>query len=108
MSPPRTNPEGDRRTRILAAALEVCQRYNGTNNGQISFSVREAAEVLSLTKNVPSKLFLELQDKGFLVKTMASSFSLKTKTATEWRLTAEPCGGEPATKDFMRWKPPNI
>lgn len=27
MSPPRTNSEDDRRARILAAALEVCQRY---------------------------------------------------------------------------------
>ena len=91
-----------------ALYVEVCQRHNGTNNGQISFSVREAANSLGVSKNVPGKLFLELQDKGFLVKTMASSFSLKTKTATEWRLTAEPCDGEPATKDFMRWMPPNI
>ena len=94
----------------LARALyvEVCQRNNGTNNGQISFGVREAAEALGVSKNMPSKLFGELQEKGFLAKTMASSFTLKTKTATEWRLTAEPCGGETATKDFMQWKPPNI
>ena len=91
-----------------ALYIETCQRHNGTNNGQISFGVREAAEVLGVSKNWPGKLFLELQDKGFLVKTMASSFSLKTKTATEWRITAERCGDEPATKDFMRWEPPNI
>ncbi len=99
-----------RRSSPAARALyiEVCQRHNGTNNGRISFSVREAAEALGFTKNTASKFFLELQDKGFLVKAMASSFTLKTKTATEWRLTAEPCGGEPATKDFMRWEPPKI
>lgn len=91
-----------------ALYIEVCQRHNGTNNGQISFSVREAAEALGIGKNRPGKLFLELEDKGFLVKAMASSFTLKTKTATEWRLTAEACGDEPATKDFMRWNPPNI
>jgi hypothetical protein len=49
--------------------------------------------------------FKELQDRGFLVITKASAFSLKTKTATEWRLTEFACdiSNAVASREFMRW-----
>jgi hypothetical protein len=90
-----------------ALYIEVAARYHGSNNGQISFSVREARDALHIGKNAAAAAFKELQDRGFLVIAKASAFSVKTKTATEWRLTEFACDVTNAfsTKDFMRWSP---
>lgn len=93
--------------------LEVWYRHNGQNNGQISMSVREAARLLNCGRNTPMKLFDELQEKGFLEATKRGSFDWKVARdhptnkgrATTWRLTMERCNGDPATKEFMRWRP---
>ncbi len=85
--------------------LEVWQRYNGQNNGEIAFSVREAARALGVGKNTPTKLFRELEDKGFLKARQRGSFHWKGGEATTWELTMEPCGEKPATKEFMSWRP---
>ena len=85
--------------------IEVRQRYNGQNNGRISFSVREAAKKLRVGKDTAAKWFRELEEKGFLRARQRGSFSYKKRHATEWLVTAEPYNGERATKDFMRWKP---
>ena len=50
-----------------ALLIEVWLRHNGQNNGDISFSVREAARRLKCSKDTASKWFRELEDKGFLV-----------------------------------------
>jgi DNA-binding transcriptional regulator YhcF (GntR family) len=90
-----------------ALYVEIVARYNGSNNGRIPFSVREAAEALHIGKNAASTAFSELQDRGFLVIAKRSAFSLKTKTATEWRLTEFPCDVTNAisSREFMRWSP---
>ncbi len=85
--------------------LEVWQRYNGANNGEISYSVREAAERLRVGQNTPTKLFRELEDKGFLKAHERGAFTRKNRMATIWILTGEEYDGQPATKDFMRWPP---
>src|SRR5262249_20896128 len=41
----------------------------------------------------------------FLAVTCDSAFQVKTKQARTWRITAERCNDQPATKDFMRWRP---
>ena len=46
---------------------ELYRLYNGENNGALFMSCRRAAELLNLGKNVPTKLFRELVDKGFIV-----------------------------------------
>jgi DNA-binding XRE family transcriptional regulator len=87
--------------------IVVWQRHNGVNNGEISFSVREAADV-GLSKSAAWRAFRELREKGFLAITRESAFSLKTHAARCWRLTAEPSGPQGdvrATKDFMTWSP---
>jgi hypothetical protein len=90
-----------------ALYVEIAARYNGSNNGRISFSVREAAKLLHISKSVAARTLVELQDRGFIVITKRSAFSVKTKTATEWRLTefSSDLDGVFATKDFMRWSP---
>jgi hypothetical protein len=85
--------------------IEVWRRHNGINNGEISYSVREAAKSLRCSKNTAANWFQELQKKGFLKPRQPGSFSYKKRHATEWEITAEPYRGKPASKDFMRWKP---
>ena len=88
-----------------ALYIEIITRYNGSNNSRIGFSVRDAAKILHIGKNAAADAFEDLQDRGFIVVTKRSGFSLKTKTATEWRLTEFCCDitNTFATKDFMRW-----
>jgi hypothetical protein len=87
---------------------EIARRYNGSNNGRIPFSVREA-EALHISKATGARLLEILQARGFIVCTKKGAFSLKTtKDASEWRLTEYDCDYPVAhaTKDFMRWQPP--
>ena len=76
----------------------VCRRHNGENNGQISYSVREAAAVLRCTPNTAALKFKELVRFGFLAEESKGAFSVKFRKATEWRITfyASP-GGRPST-----------
>lgn len=87
-----------------AILLQVWTRHNGMNNGQISFSVREADEI-GMNKNTASRALQDCIDKGFLKVKRQASFNLKTKEAREWEITAEPCDGRAASKDYMRWGP---
>ena len=85
--------------------IEVWARHNGINNGEISFSVREAAERLCIHRDTVSKAFHELENKGFLKARQRGSFTYKVRHASEWKITDEPFRDKPASKDFMRWKP---
>ena len=79
------------------------KRYNGINNGEIVYAVREAKKI-KLGKNVAARALNDCIDKGFLRITQWSSFRLKSKEAREWAITALPIDGRPATKEFMRWE----
>jgi hypothetical protein len=94
-------------TNARALYVEMSARYNGSNNGRIPFSVRDAAQCLSIGKNAASAAFTALQHRGFIIATRRSAFNVKTKMATEWRLTEFSCDIDHAfaTKDFMRWSP---
>jgi hypothetical protein len=92
-----------------ALYVELAQRYNGSNNGRIPYSVREAKQSLHISSDTASRLLEILQARGFIVCTKKGAFSLKTtKDASEWRLTEYDCDYPVAhaTKDFMRWNPP--
>ena len=90
-----------------ALLIEVWKRHNGVNNGEISYSVREAA-VIGLSRSAAARAFQELQDRGFLRMVRASSFTLKTKEARTWQITAEKRGNGLSGGDFMRWKPAKV
>jgi len=87
-----------------AIYLEILLRFDGGNNGEISYSVRESEEI-GIGRNAASLALKELQHRGFIVIARESSFTLKTREARCWRLTAHGCGKELATKDFTRWRP---
>jgi hypothetical protein len=92
-----------------ALYLEMAKRYNGSNNGRISYSVREGAAALHVSKGSVKNWLDVLHERGFIVCTKRGAFSLKiTRDASEWRLTEYDCDtpAQHATKDFMRWTPP--
>src|SRR5262249_51768372 len=84
------------------------KRYagDGSNNGRLPYSVREAAAEFRIGKTTASRALDSLEAHGFIVPVTKGAFSLKKRHATEWRLTEFPCDVTHAisTKDFMRWK----
>jgi hypothetical protein len=74
-----------------AVYIQIGLRYNGSNNGRIEYSVRDAASECILAKDTASRAFKELVDLGFIAETRRGSFSCKTRIASEWRLTAFKC-----------------
>jgi hypothetical protein len=79
------------------------RRYNGQNNGNISFSVREGAEMFNVGKTTVSRSLGRLTAREFAFPTKKGAFSLKVRHATEWRLADYPAHGVGETKEFMRW-----
>lgn len=88
-----------------ALYVELAQRFNGSNNGEISLSVREAAQLVNIAKDTSSKSLHELEDKGFIRRHICGSFDWKFKHATTWILTEHPLDGQLATKEFASWSP---
>ena len=90
-----------------ALYAELARHYNGSNNGKIGYSVRQAAEELQVCTDTASKHFQILTKRGFIEPMKKGAFSLKERHATEWRMTEFTCDvtGRPPTKDFMRWQP---
>jgi hypothetical protein len=97
--------------RCLYMALK--QRYNGSNNGDIGLSKREAEAELNSSNKPILAAFKGLQAKGFIKVATRGSFDWKTaggaSRSTRWILTEYPVDFPikhlGADKDFMRWKP---
>ncbi len=80
----------------------VKKRYNGTNNGYISFSVREGRDLLGNSVNTISRYFDELVDKGFLKIKEKGSFSYKKRHASTWIITSDKYNNQ-KSRDFKHW-----
>lgn len=91
--------------------IAVYGRHSGTNNGRISFSIREACEELHIGKATAQKAFTGLLEKGFLICRKDGSFSQKTGAtearAREWEVTSEPCDGKPPKSLYRNWPSQN-
>ncbi len=81
----------------------VKKRYNGLNNGHISFSVREGRDLLGHSVNTISRYFDELVNKGFLKVKEKGSFSYKKRHATTWIITSDKYNNQ-KSRDFKHWK----
>jgi hypothetical protein len=97
--------------------LEISKRYNGSNNGFVHYSVREAARDVKIGHATAKRAFDELESHGFIFAEQRGNFhwkidltGLRRRPATEWRLTcydsdrATQFAEKLATKDFMRWQ----
>lgn len=94
------------------AYIEICNLYNGSNNGRIGLSARTLSELLPLSRATAGRAFRELENRGFIEAVRQGGFNVKTGTrrSTEWRLTTQHCDvtGERPTKTFMRWQGGNF
>jgi len=89
-----------------ALLVEILYFYNGYNNGEIHMSVRKAATLLSCAPNTAHKALNDLIDKGFIICKKKGSFDYKKRHATEWIITLHKYNNNLATKEFMKWTPP--
>jgi hypothetical protein len=89
--------------------LEFKALYNGINNGRIGMGVRQAARLLNRSPGHMAPIFQELEGKGFIkLKTLGTrpnGQGAANAMQTEWSLTEFETSGQPATKDFMSWRP---
>lgn len=72
--------------RARAVFLEIQARFNGTNNGLIPLSCREASELCNISKDTASRAFNDLIDRGFIRLARDASFATK-RISRLWRLT---------------------
>lgn len=86
-----------------ALLVELMSMYNGSNNGELYLSQRDAAERLNIRSHgTVAKYFRELEAKGFIKARVRGSFDNKVALATVWILTMHGYRDALATKDFMR------
>ena len=93
-----------------AIYIEMASRYDGSNNGRIVYSVREAAQALHIGKATAARDLIVLEERGFIVVMARGAFNVKLKLATEWRLTEFNCDvtGALPTKEFAKWSRKNL
>lgn len=84
--------------------LFMRKRFNGSNNGQVVFSHRDAQKALNSDWRRAAKAIKDLLALGFIKWRNHGEQGLNIRLACEWQLTAFECGGQPASKDFARWE----
>lgn len=91
----------------IKVLLALIARDNGSRNGQISFSCREASAASGLSVRTCQRCFNELVELGFIRCTQKGGFSRKTSHASLWRYTwqAWPEGKLGPTREFEKWEP---
>lgn len=97
--------------------FELKQRYNGSNNGDIAMSHREAQAALNCSDKPVKAAFKGLIEKGFIRAAQVGSFHWKANhtpggRSTRWILTEYPVDLPVRSlvpeKTFMRWRPDQI
>jgi hypothetical protein len=88
-----------------ALYVELKRRYNGSNNGRIFFSHRDAAKALNVHRNTVGPWFEELEERGFVHMVQGPHLGPSgIGLASVWALDEEPTDDmKPARKGFMRW-----
>ena len=72
--------------------MEAVAIYNGTNNGFLALSSRVIADRIGVVSHqTVARSLTSLQMRGFLEITSRSSFSIKNRKASEYRLTHLAC-----------------
>lgn len=89
--------------------IDVWSRHNGKNNGKIIYTVNDAQRLVGCGRRQAIRFLHELEEKGFIVATKRGHFQIKSGSwksrGTTWRLTMEPCNGQPPTRDYLQWSP---
>lgn len=87
----------------LKVWVEIRSRYNGYNNGQLSLSYQEAADLLHLSKSTVRRAFEELEDRGFIKRRVPGHWY--GRRAAEYIMTDRKHAGELPTRDWLNWRP---
>lgn len=98
-----TLPPGPR-----ALYIELKRRFNGTNNGAIYLSHREAASAMNVHRNTVGPWFRMLEERGFIFMTEGPHLGPSgIGRASVWGLAEETTpDGRPARKTFMQFQNP--
>jgi hypothetical protein len=88
-----------------ALYIEVKRRFNGTNNGKIILSHRNAAAALASNRNTVGVWFNDLQERGFIYMTQAPHLGPSgIGKASVWALDEMPThDGKPARLASREW-----
>ena len=89
-----------------ALYVELKRRFNGSNNGRIILSQREAAKALNVNRNTVGAWFQELEDRGFIRMMQGphlgpSGIGKAPMWALDELVTADM---KPSPKAFMSWQ----
>ncbi|MDC1198767.1 hypothetical protein N8071_00120 [bacterium] len=89
-----------------ALYVELKRRFNGSNNGRIVLSHRDAANALNVHRNTIGPWFDELNARGFIRMTVAPHLGPSgIGKASVWALEELPTDDmKPARKTFMSWR----
>jgi len=89
-----------------AMLFEVIELHNGSNNGSLWLSVRDAAKRLGVSDpNTARRALRGLCEKGLLAVSTPGYFTVKTRHATCYRLTFLAANGQGPTGDYRNWQP---
>jgi hypothetical protein len=86
--------------------IAIARLDKGGDNGALFLSVRKAATEIGVNRNTAAKLFVELEEHGFIAATQRGHFKVKGGPATCWRLTWLGAPGHAPSRDFERWQRP--
>ena len=89
-----------------ALYVELKRRYNGSNNGRIILSHRDAADLLNVHRNTPGAWFDELEARGFIRTTQGHHLGPSgIGQSSHWALEEMPTDDmKTAPKAFMSWR----
>ena len=85
--------------------IELRTRYNGHNNGLVSMSLREAADLLGMSQTTAQRALVELAQKGFIKRRTRGSWY--GRKAAEFILTDVRYDGQAPTREWQSWRPKN-
>lgn len=93
-------------TNARCILLEFMRRYNGSNNGFITMSCREAAAVFHGSKSTAQKRLLELQEHGFIK--IVNKGVYQNRHASTWLLTfqTDDRNNQRPTNNWKHYSPP--
>lgn len=89
-----------------ALYIELRRRFNGSNNGKLWLSHRDAAKAICVSKNTVGGYFQELKQRGFIDEGVVGHLGVDgLGHATSWVLTELPTpDGKAPTKRFLEWR----
>lgn len=89
-----------------ALYIELKRRFNGSNNGRIVLSYRDAANLLNVSRNTPGAWFKELEVRGFIRMTQGHHLGPSgVGQSSRWALEELPTDDmKTAPKAFMSWR----